>query len=66
MGIVVDTAQQQPYDSIAPLTRYLIQRNKPTAREQKAKLTPEGYNALRSKHNLLGDVSLDTLMKGNP
>jgi cell division protein FtsN len=41
MGIAVDTTQQQPYDPIAALTKYLNQRNKPTAQEQKEKLTPE-------------------------
>jgi hypothetical protein len=51
MGMAVDTAQQQPYNAVAALTRYLNQRNKPTAREQKEKLTPEGHNALRSKLN---------------
>jgi hypothetical protein len=38
----VDTAKQQPYDPLTALTRYLTQRNKPTAQEQKEKLTPEG------------------------
>jgi hypothetical protein len=38
----VDTAQQQLYDPVADLTRYVKQRNKPMAREQKEKHTPEG------------------------
>jgi hypothetical protein len=33
MGIAVDAAQQQPYDPVAALTRYLNQRNKPTTQE---------------------------------
>jgi hypothetical protein len=41
VGIEVDTAQQRPYDPVLALTRYLNQRNKPTVREQKEKLTPE-------------------------
>jgi len=41
MGMVVDTAQQQPYEPVAALTRYLNHRNKPTTREQKEKLSPE-------------------------
>jgi hypothetical protein len=56
MGMAVDTAQQQPYDPVAALTRYLNQRNKPTAREQKEKLTPKGHNALRSKYNAAGPL----------
>ena len=48
MGMAVDAAQQQPYDPVAALTRYLNRRNKPTAREQKEKLAPERHNALRS------------------
>jgi hypothetical protein len=35
MGIAVDTAQQQPYNPVAALTRHLNQRNNPTAREQR-------------------------------
>jgi len=47
----VDTTQQQLYDPVAVLTRYVNQRNKPTAREQKKKHTPEGLNILSSKLN---------------
>ncbi len=47
----VDTTQQQLYDPVADLTRYVKQRNKPTAREQKEKHTPEGLNILSSKLN---------------
>jgi hypothetical protein len=49
--VTVNTAQQQPYDPVAALTRYLNQRNKPTAQKQKGKLTLEGHNALYSKLN---------------
>ena len=47
----VDTAQQQLYNPIAVLTRYVNQRNKPTAREQKEKHTLEGLNILSLKLN---------------
>jgi hypothetical protein len=56
MGMAVDTAQQQPYDPIAALTRYLHQRNKPTAREQKKRFTSEEHNALCSKSNAAGPL----------
>jgi hypothetical protein len=51
MGMAVDTAQQQPYDLVAALTRYLNHYNKSTIQEQKEKLSPEGHNTLRSKSN---------------
>jgi hypothetical protein len=47
----VDTTQQQPYDPVVVLTRYVNQRNKPTTREQKKKHTLEGLNILSSKLN---------------
>jgi hypothetical protein len=47
----VNTTQQQPYDPVAVLTRYVNQRNKPTTREQKEKHTLEGLNILSSKLN---------------
>ena len=48
----VDNTQQQLYDPVADLTRYVKQRNKPTAREQKEKHTLEGLNILSSKLNI--------------
>jgi hypothetical protein len=43
-----DAAQQQPDDPVAVLIRYVDQRNKPIAREQREKYTPEelSYRAL--------------------
>ena len=52
VGLPTNNAQEQPYVAVAALTRYLNQRSKPTAREKKKKLTPEGHNALRSKLNV--------------
>jgi hypothetical protein len=49
--MTVDNTQQQSYDPVAALTRYLNERSKPTAREQKEKLTPEGYRIQRAKLN---------------
>jgi len=40
MGMAVDTTQQQPNDPVTALTSYLNQHYKPTARDQKEKLTP--------------------------
>jgi hypothetical protein len=40
--MAVDTTQQQPYDPVAVLTRYLTQRDKLTAQEQKEKFTQGG------------------------
>jgi hypothetical protein len=54
--MAVGTAQQQLYDPVAALTRHLNHRNKPTAREQKEKLTPEGHITLRSKLNAAGPL----------
>ena len=55
--MAVDTAQQQPYNPVVALTRYINQCNKPTAREQKEKLTPEGHNTLRLKLNAEGPLA---------
>jgi hypothetical protein len=44
-------APPQPYDDIACLTTYLTQRDKPSAREQKEKLTADGHDALSSTLN---------------
>ncbi|CZR68052.1 uncharacterized protein PAC_17951 [Phialocephala subalpina] len=44
-------SQQQPYNDLAYLTRYLTQRSKPSSREQKEKLTAEGHDVLCSKLN---------------
>jgi hypothetical protein len=54
--MAVDTTQQQPYDPVEALTRYLNYRNKPTAREQREKLTLKVHNALRSKLNAAGPL----------
>jgi hypothetical protein len=39
------------YDAVAALTRCLDRQSKPTARELKEKLSPEGHDVLLSKLN---------------
>jgi hypothetical protein len=46
VGLPANNVQQQPYDAVAALTRYLNQRNKPTARAQRS--TP--FAAERCSH----------------
>jgi hypothetical protein len=47
----VHNAQQQPYNAVASLTRYLNHRSKPSVRELKEKLSPHGHDVLCSKLN---------------
>ena len=56
MATAAGNTQQQLYDAVATLTRCLDRHSKPTARELKVKLSLEGYNALRSKLNVVRPV----------
>jgi hypothetical protein len=41
----------QPWDPVASLTRYALEHSKPSAREQKRKLTPKEHDALYVEFN---------------
>jgi len=51
MATCTIAVSQQPYDDVAYLTSFLTQRDKPSAREQKEKLTADEHDALASKCN---------------